>query len=92
MLMLFNKEEKKLDEFRQRNLELKKNSIKEILIFGVFRPAIFVLYVICHIIILYNGFYMVLDGKLMSKNLVKFYQYNGQFFNPIQQLAEQFSL
>ncbi len=88
---IFNQEEKKLDEFRQRNLELKKNSIKEILIFGVFRPAIFVLYVICHIIILYNGFYMVLDGKLMSKNLVKFYQYNGQFFNPIQQLAEQFN-
>lgn len=88
---IFNQEEKKLDEFRQRNLELKKNSIKEILIFGVFRPAIYVLYVICHIIILYNGFYMVLDGKLMSKNLVKFYQYNGQFFNPIQQLAEQFN-
>jgi len=88
---IFNQEEKKLDEFRQRNLELKKNSIKEILIFGVFRPAIYVLYVICHIIILYNGFYMVLDGKLLSKNLVKFYQYNGQFFNPIQQLAEQFN-
>ena len=73
------------------NLELKKNSIKEILIFGVFRPAIYVLYVTCHIIILYNGFHMVLAGKLLSKDLVKFYQYNGQFFNPIQQLAEQFN-
>lgn len=88
---IFNQEEKKLAEFRQKNLELKKNSIKEILIFGIFRPAIYVLYVVCHIIILYNGFYMVLDGKLLSKNLVKFYQYNGQFFNPIQQLAEQFN-
>ena len=31
------------------------------------------------------------DGKLLSKNLVKFYQYNGRFFNPIQQLADQFN-
>ena len=88
---IFNQEDKKLVEFRQKNLELKMNSIKEILIFGVFRPAIYVLYVVCHIIILYNGFYMVLDGKLLSKNLVTFYQYNGKFFNPIQQLAEQFN-
>lgn len=88
---IFNQEEKKIGEFDQRNQDLKKNSIKEVLIFGVFRPAIYVLYVLCHIIILWNGFYMVLDGRLLSKNLVKFYQYNGQFFNPIQQLADQFN-
>jgi ABC-type multidrug transport system, ATPase and permease components len=88
---IFNQEEKKTLEFLKKNNELKKNNIKEVLIFGVFRPAIFVLYILCHIIILYNGFYMVIEGKMLSKNLVKFYQYNGQFFNPIQQLADQFN-
>lgn len=88
---IFNQEEKKLLEFKQKNDELKKNSIKEVLIFGVFRPAIYVLYVVCHIIILYNGFHLVINRNLLSKNLVKFYQYNGQFFNPIQQLADQFN-
>ncbi|MDE6046998.1 MAG: ABC transporter ATP-binding protein/permease [Anaeroplasmataceae bacterium] len=88
---IFNQEEKKTIEFNTRNKDLKKNSIKEVLIFGVFRPAIYVLYVLCHIIILYNGFYMVLNKTLLSKDLVKFYQYNGQFFNPIQQLADQFN-
>ncbi len=88
---IFNQENKKANEFDARNLDLKKNSIREVLIFGVFRPAIYVLYVLCHIIILYNGFYMVLNEKLLAKNLVKFYQYNGQFFNPIQQLADQFN-
>lgn len=88
---IFNQEQKKTQEFRMKNTELKKNSIKEVLIFGIFRPAIYVLYVLCHIIILYNGFYMVLEEKLLSKDLVKFYQYNGQFFNPIQQLADQFN-
>ncbi len=88
---IFNQEQKKTQEFRVKNTELKKNSIKEVLIFGIFRPAIYILYVLCHIIILYNGFYMVLEEKLLSKDLVKFYQYNGQFFNPIQQLADQFN-
>lgn len=88
---IFNQEQKKTQEFQVKNTELKRNSIKEVLIFGVFRPAIYVLYVLCHIIILYNGFYMVLQEKLLSKDLVKFYQYNGQFFNPIQQLADQFN-
>ncbi|MDE5714877.1 MAG: ABC transporter ATP-binding protein/permease [Anaeroplasmataceae bacterium] len=88
---IFNQEPKKMMEFRQRNTELKKNSIKEVLIFGVFRPAIYVLFVLCQIIILWNGFSMVIAEKLAAKNLVKFYQYNGQFFNPIQQLADQFN-
>ncbi len=34
---------------------------------------------------------MVLEERLLAKDLVKFYQYNGQFFNPIQQLADQFN-
>lgn len=88
---IFNQEQKKTQEFQVKNTELKRNSIKEVLIFGVFRPAIYVLYVLCHIIILYNGFYMVLQEKLLAKDLVKLYQYNGQFFNPIQQLADQFN-
>ena len=88
---IFNQEDKKEKEFLLRNTDLKRNSIREVLIFGVFRPAIYVLYVLCHIILLYNGFYMVLEERLLAKDLVKFYQYNGQFFNPIQQLADQFN-
>ncbi|MDE6655761.1 MAG: ABC transporter ATP-binding protein/permease [Anaeroplasmataceae bacterium] len=88
---IFNQENKKTVEFAKKNTDLKKNSIKEVLIFGVFRPAIYVLYVLCHIIILYNGFYMVIEGNMLPQNLVTFYHYNGQFFNPIQQLADQFN-
>ena len=37
---IFNQEEKKLEEFRQKNNDLRKNSIKEVLIFGVFLSLI----------------------------------------------------
>lgn len=89
---IFNQEDKKLEEFRQRNNELKKNSIKEILIFGVFRPAIYVLYVITQIIVLYNGYNLVKSKKIELSLYVSFYRYIDSFFNPIQQLADQFNM
>ncbi len=88
---IFNQEEKKLEEFRQKNNDLRKNSIKEVLIFGVFRPAIYVLYVLTQIIVLYNGFYLVKNKRLELALYVSFYRYIDSFFNPIQQLADQFN-
>lgn len=89
---IFNQEEKKLEEFRQKNDELRKNSIKEVLIFGVFRPAIYVLYIVSQIIVLYNGFYLVKNNRLRLELYVSFYRYIDSFFNPIQQLADQFNM
>lgn len=89
---IFNQEDKKYNEFKNKNDELKKNSIKEILIFGVFRPFIYVLYVVCQIIVLATGFNFIKAGKLSISNYVTFYRYIGNLFNPIQQLADQFNL
>ena len=88
---IFNQEEKKLKEFRQKNNELRKNSIKEVLIFGVFRPAIYVLYVVTQIIVLYNGYKLIGSNRLMLDSYVSFYRYIDSFFNPIQQIADQFN-
>ena len=88
---IFNQEEKKLNEFRQKNNELKKNSIRQTVIFGVFRPLIFVLFIVCQIIVLYNGYLLIVAGTLIVDSYVAFYQYISSFFNPIQQLADQFN-
>lgn len=88
---IFNQENKKYCEFMEKNNSLRKSSIKEILVFGVFRPAIYVLYVISQMIVLFFGATYVLEGKIKLKDLVKFYSYIGSFFNPIQQLADQFN-
>lgn len=88
---IFNQEDKKLSEFRQKNNELRSASIKEVLIFGVFRPLIYVLFVASQIIVLYNGFELIKKNKLTVANYVSFYQYIRSFFNPIQQLADRFN-
>ncbi len=89
---IFNQEDKKLEEFKRKNNELRKNSIKEVLIFGIFRPAIYVLYVLTQIIVLYNGFLLVRNKQLELALYVSFYRYIDSFFNPIQQLADQFNM
>ena len=88
---IFNQENKKMREFKERNDELRRNSVKEVLIFGVFRPFIYVLYVACQIIVLYNGFNLIKVNKISVSSYVTFYRYITNFFNPIQQLAEQFN-
>lgn len=87
---IFNQENKKYEEFNERNTELKKNSIKEILIFGLFRPFIYVLYVSCQIIVLSVGFVLLKGKSLTVAKYVSFFEYIRSFFDPIQQLADQF--
>lgn len=96
---VFNQEEKKYQEFKEKNGQLKKSSLKEIFVFGIFRPSIYVLYVVTVIIVLWLGGNEAIDVNLgiitvgiTYDILFVFYQYVDKFFNPIQQLAEQFNV
>ena len=88
---IFNQEDKKLNEFKERNNELKRNQLRETFIFAVFRPFIYVLYIFSQIIVLYNGFNLIKSYKLTVSSYVSFYSYIGNLFNPIQALADQFN-
>lgn len=88
---IFNQEDKKLTEFKEKNQELRKSNIKEIFVFSVFRPAIFVLYVVSQMIILGVGVLEFQAGRLTIGNLSSYYSYIGSFFTPIQNLADQFN-
>ena len=91
---VFNAEEKQYKEFRERNKKLRKSNIKQILLFAIFRPTIYVCYLCTVVIVFWFG------GKeaLVSNNLeaiaalVVFEMYINNFFNPIQQLSEQLNV
>lgn len=91
---VFNQEEKKLSEFNVLNNNLKKSSLKEILIFGIFRPSIYILYLFTVILVLYFGSKEIinLSPTMKLSSLVIFYQFIILLFTPIQQLAEQFNV
>ena len=93
----FNREEKKLEEFSNKNARLGKSKYQEIFVFGIFRPMVYMLYIVSVLCLFFLGAKGALDGTeilgqvVTSEIIVSFYMYISKFFNPIQSLAEQFN-
>lgn len=97
IIQTFNCEEKKMREFSARNKKLASAKQKQIFVFGIFRPIVYMLYISSVLCLLYLGGKGYIDGvsflgqTLTSEIIVTFYMYISKFFNPIQSLAEQFN-
>ncbi len=94
---IFNRQDKKLAQFQTRNKFLGKAKQKQIFVFGIFRPIVYMLYISSVMCLLYLGGKGHMDGirflgqTISSGTVVAFYMYISKFFNPIQNLAEQFN-
>ena len=94
---IFNRENRKADEFEEKNGYLAKAKHQQIFVFGIFRPMVYMLYISSVLTLLYfsaRGYIKdttFLGQKITSDILVSFYMYTNKFFNPIQNLAEQFN-
>ena len=93
----FNREDRKLQEFKEKNDKLGKSKHQQIFVFGIFRPMVYMLYIVSVLALFLVGAKGALDGKailgqmITSEIIVAFYMYISKFFNPIQALAEQFN-
>ena len=94
---IFNREARKAEQFEAKNRHLGKSKHQEIFVFGIFRPMVYMLYISSVLALLYLSARGVikdtefLGQKITSDILVSFYMYTTKFFNPIQNLAEQFN-
>ncbi|NCA80925.1 MAG: ABC transporter ATP-binding protein, partial [Sphingobacteriia bacterium] len=88
---VFNQEDKKIKQFTDINQRLKKSYFREIYVFGVYRPVIYLLAMAATILTIYFGVQSIFVGPLTIGLFVSYYVYVGQFFEPIQQIAEQFN-
>jgi len=88
----FNQEDKKISEFSQRNKALRKSYLREILVFGIYRPVIYGVSAAALVMTLYIGYQDVVAGIISVGLLYSFYNYVSDFFQPIQQIAEQFNM
>jgi ABC-type multidrug transport system fused ATPase/permease subunit len=92
IVQIFSQEERKMQEFDKVNRELKDANMKQLIVFGIFRPSMYFIYVLGLCIVLAFGGYEVLNGAMSIGMLIIFIQYISSFFDPIQQLAEQFNI
>lgn len=103
IIQVFNQEDKKFNEFKDKNNQLKRSNLKEIWTFAIFRPVIYVLYMTALILIVYfaaNDSVNVINNPLATSEdiaaaaalIVTFQHYIGRLFDPIQVLADQFNI
>lgn len=92
LVQIFNQEAVKSDAFDADNTELKNANMRQILIFAIFRPSMYLIYIIGLAVVMGYGGYRVIEGLMTIGTLLVFIQYIANFFSPIQQLAEQFNI
>ena len=91
IIQIFGREERKYEEFEEKNRKLYRANYTENLVFAIFRPLIYILSVFSLMLVLGFGSLAVLDHVISVGMLFIFAQYIQSFFDPIQELAEQFA-
>ena len=90
LIQIFAREEEKYQQFEQKSEDLYRANWREVMTFAIFRPSIYLVSVIAMILVIGTGSSAVLSQKLSLGTLFIFITYITSFFDPIQELAEQF--
>ena len=91
IIQIFGRQERKFEEFHDKNTKLYKAFYREMLMYAVFSPLIYILSILSLMIVLWFGSRNVFDEIISVGTLYIFSNYIRSFFDPIQELAEQFS-
>lgn len=95
---IFNREDRKMQDFLVRSKELKNAKIGRMFVFAVFQPMVYLLNISCVMCLFYLGSKGYIEqteflGQVITgSTVVSFYMYISKFFSPIQALAEQFDM
>ncbi len=90
LIQIFTREEEKKQEFQKKSQLLYKAHFREIMTFAIFRPSIYLLSVVALVIIIIVGSKLNMKGTITVGTLFVFITYIRSFFEPIQELTEQF--
>ncbi len=91
VIQIFHREKEKHKEFCDRSEDLYRAHYKELMVFAIFRPSIYLVSIFALVIVIAGGSYGVFHGLISFGTMYIFIQYINSFFEPIQELAEQFS-
>ena len=91
IIRIFGREKRKYEEFNDKSRKLYNAFYREMIVFAVFRPLIYILSIFSLMLVLGLGSREVLEATISIGTLYVFAQYIQSFFEPIQELAEQFS-
>lgn len=102
LTQIFNQEAKKEEEFKEQNKKLFKEQAKEIMLFTIYRPLMYLLSMLAALLVIFYMGTQVVDLNaggvaletvaLQVALMVGMYEYSLGFYRPLQNLSEDFNI
>lgn len=92
VVQIFTAEKPTMKEFETQSEELRKANIRQLLCFAIYSPTSYLLNIASMAVLLAYGGKLALSGVITIGTLVAFQRYITKFFDPIQELAENFNV
>jgi len=92
VVQIFVQEERKLEEFKERNRDHLQANLASILYHAIYYPVISLIAAVSTGLIVWYGGLKTLEGTLTLGVLVAFIQYSERFYKPISDLSEKFNI
>jgi len=92
VVQVFRQEKARRDQFLDTNDKYFQSNMKQLVVFGVFRPMIEVIAQLGTTIVLVYGGLSVMQGALTLGALVAFLSYVRQMFRPLQDMSEKYNI
>ena len=92
VVQIFTAEDNTLKEFKDQSEELRKANIRQLMCFALYSPTSYLLNIASMAILLGFGGKMVISGVISVGVIIAFQRYVTKFFDPIQELAENFNV
>ncbi len=90
VVQVFTAENDVREDFETRTEDLRKINMKQLITFALYSPVSYVMNIAALAILIFVGGNMAMDGVVTLGTLVVFQRYINKFFQPIQEIAEQF--
>lgn len=92
VVQIFTAEEDMKQDFENQSEELRKANIRQLMCFALYSPTSYLLNIASMAILLAYGGRLAIAGAVTIGTLVTFQRYITRFFDPIQELAENFNV
>jgi len=102
LTQIFNREYKKQEEFDEQNTKLYKEHLKELMLFTIYRPIMYLLSMLAALLVIFyvgsSVLALVEAGESMAvisvqvALMVMMYEYSMNFYRPLQNISEDFNI
>ena len=92
VVQIFAAEEDSQKEFEGKTEDLRKSHMRQVMAFAAYSPVAYLMNIVATGILLIYGGSLAMSGAITIGTLIAFQRYMSRFFDPIQELAENFNV